>query len=664
MDVPFIHFGRSITSDEAAATRREWLVTNGIGGYAMGTVGGLLTRRYHGLLIASLQPPLGRTLLLARLDASVHLPKASQLLYSTNDSGRLWGGSTKHLRRFHMDGTIPVWTYAMSGVLLECRVWMQQGHNTTYVRWSVLKVPRSLSSLTWSVLVSGRDAHDNLHVQTDKPTVERVDHGLRITPPRQPPFVVLSDRARTLHPSELHEGWIRNNWLSAEAERGLDALDDHFDAGAFAVEPPLGEHITFAISTEPAPSLDGDAALAERRTYEASLIARSPLKDEPPFIRQLLLAADQFIVQRRLDDGAMGASILAGFPWFGDWGRDTMISLPGLTLATGRPELAAQILRTFVRYVDHGMLPNRFPDSGEAPEYNTVDATLWYFEAIRQTHAATDDDALLAELFSVLEDIIDWHVRGTRYGIGMDAADGLLRQGVPGVQLTWMDVKIGDWVVTPRTGKPVEINALWIRALRTMEAFATHLGRDGHTFADLAERAEANFSRFWNAEAGCCYDVIDTPDGTPDPAIRPNQVIAAALPQTPLSNTQLRQIVGICGRELLTPYGLRSLSPRDPSYLGTFTGDQPQRDAAYHQGTVWSWPIGSFALAHYRAYGDRKAALGFLTPFADHLRDAGLGTVSEVFEGDFPHEPKGCIAQAWGVAEVLRAWWVLGNEEE
>lgn len=656
MSTPFISFGRDITGDEAAATRREWLVTNGIGGYAMGTAGGVLTRRYHGLLIAALHPPLGRTLLLARLDAIAGYDGRDYSLFAGDYDGHArFHDVHRCLESFHLDDAIPVWTWALGDARLEQRVWMRQGENTSYVRYTLRRASGPMA-LTLTALTSARDSHENLHDVSDPMVVESTPNGLRVTAwDDSASFVVLSDRAE----ATLRGGWRRDHFLAAEAERGLDALDDHFEAGVFSVTLQPGESVTFVASTEPDPSLDGAAALAERHVYEAALIARSPLRDEPPFIRQLLLAADQFIVQRPLDDGTMGASVIAGYPWFGDWGRDTMISLPGLTLATGRPELAAQILRTFARYVDRGMLPNRFPDSGDAPEYNTVDATLWYFEAIRQTHAATGDDALLAELFPVLEAIIAWHVRGTRYGIGMDAADGLLRQGEPGVQLTWMDVKIGDWVVTPRTGKPVEINALWINALRCMEAFAGRLGRDGRNYVARAEQAEASFSRFWNAKAECCFDVIDTPDGTNDPAIRPNMVIAAALPYAPFTNRQTQQIVDAAVNELWTLYGLRSLSPNDAAYSGRFTGDQPQRDAAYHQGTIWSWPIGSFVLAHYRAYGDREAALGFLEPFADHLHDAGLGTVSEVFEGDAPHEPKGCIAQAWGVAEVLRAWWIL-----
>ncbi|MBL8145682.1 MAG: glycogen debranching enzyme family protein, partial [Anaerolineae bacterium] len=561
----------------------------------------------------------------------------------------------RHIDGFHLDGAIPVWDYALADALLEQRVWMQQGQNTTTIRYTLRRASGPVA-LTLTAMVSARDSHENLHAVTRPMRVDPVPNGLHVTAQDDSAsFVVLSNRAE----AAAGGGWRRDHFLGAEAERGLDALDDHFEAGAFSVTLQPGESVTIIASTEPNPPLDAEAALEGRRKYEAALIARSPLRDEPPFIRQLLLAADQFIVRRTLDDGSDGASILAGFPWFSDWGRDTMISLPGLTLATGRPELAAQILRTFARYVDRGMLPNRFPDSSDAPEYNTVDATLWYFEAIRATHAATGDDALLAELFPILDDIIAWHVRGTRYGIGMDAADGLLRQGEPGVQLTWMDVKIGEWVVTPRTGKPVEINALWINALRCMGDFAARLGRNGHEYARLAERAEVSFDRFWNEETGCCFDVIDAPDGRHDPAIRPNQVIAAALPYAPFTQEQTRQLVDVCGRELLTSYGLRSLSPRDPAYIGQFTGDQPHRDAAYHQGTVWSWPIGSFALAHYKAHGDKAAALGFLDPFAEHLHDAGLGSISENFEGDAPHLPKACIAQAWGVAEVLRAWWAL-----
>ena len=317
------------------------------------------------------------------------------------------------------------------------------------------------------------------------------------------------------------------------------------------------------------------------------------------------------------------------FHWFGDWGRDTMIALPGLTLSTGRPDVARSILLTFAQFVDQGVLPNRFPDGNNLPEYNTVDATLWYFQAIRAYYDATGDDDLLRQLFPVLAEIIDWHQRGTRYQIHVDPADGLLYAGEPRVQLTWMDAKVEDWVVTPRIGKPIEVNTLWYGALRSQSHFA-HILNQPNPYGHMADRVAQSFSRFWNPDTGYGYDVLDGPDGN-DPSLRPNQIFAVSLPDSPLS-------------------------PDHPDYQGHYGGNQFQRDGAYHQGTVWGWLLGPFALAHYRVYQDPAQALQFLQPLAHHLHAHGLGTISEIFDGDVPFAPRGCIAQAWSVAETLRAW--------
>jgi predicted glycogen debranching enzyme len=380
----------------------------------------------------------------------------------------------------------------------------------------------------------------------------------------------------------------------------------------------------------------------------------------PAWVRHLVLASDQFIVERRSASHPEGRSVIAGYHWFGDWGRDTMISLPGLTLATGRPEVAAEILRTFAEFVDQGMLPNRFPDAGETPEYNTVDATLWYFEALRAYYAATGDARLIADLYPALTDIIEWHERGTRYGIAVDPGDGLLKAGEPGVQLTWMDAKVGDWVVTPRIGKPIEINALWYNALLTMESFARLLGKSPAQFQRRSEQVRANFERFWNPAAQSCFDVLDGPGGH-EAALRPNQIFAVSLPASPLSAERQRAVVEACARELLTSHGLRSLAPGEPGYIGVYRGGPAERDGAYHQGTVWGFLLGPFALAHYRVFGDREAARRFLLPLSHHLRDSGLGTMAEIFDADPPFAPKGCIAQAWTVSETLRAWMELSG---
>ena len=354
---------------------------------------------------------------------------------------------------------------------------------------------------------------------------------------------------------------------------------------------------------------------------------------------------------------AVGKTIIAGYHWFSDWGRDTMIALSGLCLTTKRYDVAQTILKTFAAFVDQGMLPNRFPDQGEQPEYNTVDATLWYFHAIDAVASATNDWSLVRELYPVLQDIIAWHVKGTRYHIHVDR-DGLLYAGEPGVQLTWMDAKVDDWVVTPRIGKPVEINALWIHALRVMAKFAQQVGdtSEAARYQAQADRAVQSFQqRYWYGEGGYLYDVIDGPNGS-DSSLRPNQLFTVSLEPDLLSPEAARSVIEVCAQQLLTSYGMRSLAPTHEDYEGIFTGDRYARDGAYHQGTVWSWLIGPFVEAHYNVYHDRETALSYLRPFAQHLNDLCVGSISEVFYGDAPHLPRGCAAQAWSVAEVLRMW--------
>jgi len=453
-----------------------------------------------------------------------------------------------------------------------------------------------------------------------------------------------------------------------EAERGLDAEEDLLRPGVFSAELQPGETLTFTVSAEPEPAQPQLERELERQ--QSLLFALPP--SAPLWVRRLTLAADQFIVAR--DEAATtrqpvesrrGATIIAGYPWFGDWGRDTMIALPGLAVATGRHSEAASILRTFAQHLSQGMLPNRFPDDGEAPEYNTVDATLWYFHAIAEYQAASNDLALVRELYPSLCEIIEWHQRGTRYGIQVDPVDGLLRAGEPGVQLTWMDAKVGDWVVTPRTGKAVEINALWHYALLQMNRWATALGEPvaARRFLEAAKKTAESFAAaFWCEQTGCLYDVIDCPEGLhgngrrEDPAIRPNQIFAVSLGTQLLPAHQQRAVVDTCARLLLTPVGLRSLAPDDPAYVPHYQGGPLQRDGSYHQGTVWSWLLGPFAIAHHQVYGDVAYTQALLATVVPHLDEACVGSISEIFDGAAPHAPRGCFAQAWSVAETLRAW--------
>lgn len=656
--VPVVHFGRDICGEYESATSREWLVTNGIGGYASGTISGALTRRYHGLLVAALKPPLDRRLLVAKLDETAHYDGESFDFFTNR-----WVSATdphgyRFIENFTLDGTMPVWTFAFADALLEKRIWMQQGANTTYVRFTLTRGLHPIH-LTLKALANYRDHHGETRSRENM-LVEPVDHGVKVFAHEGAvPIYLLSDKAV----AEPRDNWYFDFSLAVEQYRGFRGVEDHFLAAEFTVTLQSGESVTLIASTDATPNLDSDSALEEHNKYEANVITRSgsAFDNAPPAIRHLLLAANQFIVKRDVEGETNGRSVIAGYHWFGDWGRDTMISLPGLTLSTSRPEIARSILRTFALHVDQGMLPNRFPDAGEIPEYNTVDATLWYFEAIQAYHAATMDDLLLKELFPVLKEIIDWHLRGTRYQIHIDPADGLLYAGEPGVQLTWMDAKVGDWVVTPRIGKPVEINALWVHVLSVMAAFAKRLGESPKAYQDAAKKARDSFGKFWNEEKGWCFDVIDGPNGN-EASLRPNQLFAVSLPAGDKNDPALfdaekqKAIVNACARHLLTSHGLRSLAPFDSAYVGNYGGDAHQRDGAYHQGTVWGWLIGPFVSASLKVGVEAEAAQRYLHPLLSHLSAHGIGSISEIFDGDAPFTPRGCIAQAWSVAEVLRVW--------
>ncbi len=659
-----IHFGREVCGDFEQGQAREWLVTNGTGGYASGTVAGLLTRRYHGLLVAALQPPLGRTLMLSKLDDTALYGDRFYPLHTNRwADGTVGPHGYRHLERFALESSIPVWRYACADALIEKRVWMQPGANTTYIYYRLVRATQPLM-LTLKAMVNYRDHHSNTQGNGWRMTIVPEEHGVYVSAyPEAIQLHLTSDRAEA---TAAHD-WYYDFGLSAEHDRGLNDRDDHLHAATFQATLQPGESLTLVASTERKLERDGETALKVRHAYEHKLLSlwhsNRPVdhREIPAFANQLVLAADQFIVQRSTPEEPHGKTIIAGYPWFSDWGRDTMISLPGLTLATGRPEIARSILRTYARHVSQGMIPNRFPDAGELPEYNTVDATLWFFEAVRAYYGVTEDDDLVQDLFPVLADIVDWHCRGTRYNIHLDPADGLLYAGETGVQLTWMDAKVDDWVVTPRTGKPIEVNALWYNALRTIAKLARTIGKPHQEYEAMADRVLARFSRFWHPDLGYCYDVLDSPNGD-DASLRPNQLFAVSLPESPLLAAQQKGVVDACGQALLTSHGLRSLDPNHPDYQGSYGGDPLQRDGAYHQGTVWGWLIGPFVLAHLRVYGDPVKARQFLEPMASQFYTHGVGSLSEIFDGDAPMKPEGCVAQAWTIAEVLRAW--LATEVE
>ncbi len=647
-----IEFDRLICSDLSQATRLEWLETNGIGGFASSSIIGMNTRRYHGLLVAATKPPVGRSVLLSKLEEAVLLGGKRYELGANQYAGAIHPEGQLLLDSFRLD-PFPVFTYRIEDVEIEKTVFLVHGENTAVVQYELYgDLAGRDAILEVRALVAFRDYHSTTHANASIRTEVATAPGVAtITPYDGMPSLHFAHNAQAVDSSGF---WFYNFEYERERERGLDYLEDLYSP--FLLRFDLARNATAAVIASTAVHEAAEARMLEDEEIERreKLVNTTPEADVFPTV--LTTAADQFVVARGDQN-----SVIAGYHWFSDWGRDTMISLPGLALVTGRFDIARNILRAFARSMDQGLLPNRFPDAGETPEYNTVDATLWMFHAVSEFLRYTGDtDFVRAELYPKLADSIAWHERGTRYGIRVDS-DGLLRAGQQGVQLTWMDAKVGDWVVTPREGKPVEIQALWYNALCVMQELARAFGRGaeaGH-YAALAGPVRASFeSAFWNEPDGCLYDVVG--EAGPDRSIRPNQIFAVSLPYALLSGERARRVVDVVEWELLTPYGLRTLSPRDPNYKGRYSGDQRSRDSAYHQGTVWPWLLGPFLTAYLKVHANdpqvRERADRFLDAIRSHLWQAGLGQISEIFDGDAPHHPDGCIAQAWSVAEILRIY--------
>jgi predicted glycogen debranching enzyme len=660
---PVISYGRDVCADLTVASAHEWLVTNGIGGYASGTVDGSATRRYHGWLVAALAPPAGRMLFVSKLDERIEYRGVSWAL-ATNRwaSGSIEPAGYLNIERFSLEDGAAVWNFALGDALIERRIAMEPGANVSAVRYRVLRADGPLRFII-KALVDYRDFHATSQVGDRELRVELIESAVRVAPKTvgATPIWLTADRGDV----RVENAWYRDYDLPAERARGLDDREDHLLAATFSANLADGEALTVRLSAAASRSYSEPAAIFERDAADEREIlaaweraAGRAARTAPLAVRRLVLAADSFVVARPVAGFPDGRTIIAGYHWFADWGRDAMIALPGLTLTTGRFDLARDVLRTFDRFVDRGMLPNDFSERGGAPEYNDADAALWFIEAVRAYLGTSGDRAALAEFWTTLVAIVDAYERGTRFGIGVDAADGLLRAGVSGAQVTWMDAKVGDDVITPRIGKPVEINALWYNALRALAELAPRAGADPARYAAAAERVCASFGRFDETGSGGLFDVIDGPGGD-DASIRPNQIFAVSLHYSPLSLERQRAVVDLCARELLTSHGLRTLSPRDPRYLGKYAGAPAARDRAYHQGTVWPWLIGPFALAHARAHGNREAALAFLEPLLEHVLERGVGTLPELAAGDPPFAFGGAIAQAWSVAEVLRAWHLL-----
>jgi predicted glycogen debranching enzyme len=642
-----INLDKEICTNFQESSSREWLETNGIGGFASSTVSGANTRRYHGLLTPATKPPLGRITMLSKFEEILILDDEKFELSANQYPLKVSPDGYKFLKNFRLD-PFPVWTFEIKGIELEKKIFMVDGQNTTVCQWSVVGGRQSEVSLELKPLFSFIDYHALQH-ETHQINMEykAEDDCVSIKPINDLPELFLTYTSAEIEKTGY---WYRNFEYEIEKERGFDYQEDLFQP--FKLKFDLKEAVCVIISTEKQNISDVENFEKGEIERRENLIKVSGAKDD--FAKQLVLAADQFIVSR-----GDGKTIIAGYPWFSDWGRDTMISLNGLTLATNRPEIAKSILLEFSKHISEGMLPNRFPDAGDEAEYNTVDATLWYFEAVRAYIEKTGDyDFVEENLYGKLVEIIVWHLKGTRFNIHVDT-DGLLYAGEEGWQLTWMDAKYGDEVFTPRIGKPVEIQALWYNALCIIADFAERFGdEDGAMqYKSTAEIAKESFNKvFWNEEEECLYDVVK--NGDKDASIRPNQIFAVSLPNTMLSIGKASKIVEKVEAELLTPYGLRSLSPNDEKYCPIYIGSPYERDSAYHQGTVWGWLIGGFVDAyrkvHPNGHKTDKRVEEILEGFKNHLSEAGLGQISEIFDADAPHKPRGCFAQAWSVAEVLR----------
>ncbi|TLD43462.1 MAG: putative glycogen debranching enzyme, archaeal type, TIGR01561 [Candidatus Jettenia ecosi] len=699
-----IIFNRDICHDLSLSAEKEWLETNGIGGYASSTIIGANTRRYHGLLMAATRPPLGRSLLLSKVEETLSIGEKQFPLSTNFYPNAIHPEGYKNLIQFSLH-PFPTFAYSVSGVDIKKIVFMVHGENTTIILYQVTgrgAQPLAPLSLKIRIMIAFRDYH---WLTSENPSLKTkyhiLPHGIYLQPYEQLPPLYLFHNAQSIDTVQF---WYKNMEYPKELERGLDAHEDHFSPFALQFDLNKGIDSYIVASTNACERWDilellnteinrrkglyrkkcddnGNADLLIssdfplkkndidyfsfrkkeiNRTCEKNGVEKTKditKENLATLIESLLNVSDSFIVKREGDK----KSIIAGYHWFGDWGRDTMISLPGLTLVQGRFEDARKILLSYARYVSKGMIPNRFPDYGETPEYNTVDASLWYIHAVYQYLRFTKDfNTVRRDLYKVLKEIIEYYKKGTRYHIHMDT-DGLIDAGAEGVQLTWMDAKVGDWVVTPRMGKAAEINALWYNALQIMVFLARemNLPDESTDYSILAQKVCESFNKlFWFEEGQYLYDFIEGETG--NKAIRPNQIFAVSLPHSMLTMRRQKRVIEIVQEHLLTPYGLRTLSPKDKDYMGHCVGGAYERDKAYHQGTVWPWLIGPYISAYARVYADHKNTQkyieGLFEPFYTHLFESGLGTISEIFDGDPPHTPRGCISQAWSVAELLRTY--------
>ena len=621
-------FTESECRDLYFSSSREWVLCNGIGGFAMGTLSGINTRRYHGLLVAALSPPTERTLIFAACDATAICGKLRIPLSSNQYPGAVHPCGHENLIGAEVGQSV-TWNYSSGGISIQKLITIEQGKNT--VKLEFINQGKKPTIIQLNPLICFRDFHSNFSEREGFPS--NIEYSMDQT------VVGEGDYAMTmLHPSALRKpvhGWYYRFVHDRELERGLDPRDDLYCPCELEFHLKPGKSCFLVASMEQAHEIDTPPSTSKRLTI----------------VQKLEETAEKFLV-----DTKNRSSIIAGYPWFSDWGRDTMISLQGLCLDTGKIEIARQILRDYASQMEHGLIPNRFVEKGEKADYNTVDATLWFANCVYLTLEKEWHGDFAVAMYAKITESIRYHRHGTLFGIAVDPKDGLLTQGGSGTQLTWMDAKIGDWVITPRHGKPVEINGLWINMLNIASWLADNLGEDSNQFASLIKLATKNFEvRFWHEGVKHYMDTVDPQDAS----LRPNQLIAMSLPFSPCDPSHAKLALKAIERELLTPVGLRTLSPEDPSYHPKFTGPVNQLDEAYHQGTVWPWLFGPYIRSYIKYGGSISSAKAKLARVSKMLTECGIGGIAECYDGDAPHTPGGCPWQAWSVAEILS---VMKNE--
>ncbi|APJ05122.1 hypothetical protein AXG55_07170 [Silvanigrella aquatica] len=641
---------------------REWLIGNGLGSYSSGTISGILTRRYHGVFVAIAKSQLNRYLYVPKIEETIEINGISYLLGTNKWLNRedFFPDGYKYIKYFYLDENIPTWIYQCGDIFIEKKIFMPYEKNSTYVIYRNLTPHENISiKIKCDVFINNRSFH-SLNSEINFQTFKNNNKFEFYSNSNEFLFFINSN----MLDSHLENLIYYNYELEEEKNRGFPYVENHSLAVSLETNLNTNKSFHILISSDPE-ERETSIPIEEKNIKQKNKILLKNWDTKkyqtPSWIKQLIYSIPAFIIDRSRSTYPNAKGILAGYHWFGDWGRDTMISLSGLCLTTGQIEIAKSILENYARYIDCGMIPNRFPDEGHTPDYNTADASLWFIEAVFQYFNQTKDKEFLKRIYPQLESILHAHIEGTRYQIHCDPKDGLLYAGVEGSQLTWMDAKIDKFVVTPRIGKPIEINALWYNALKNMYEFSEILSISNKKWNDLAHITERGLLRFWNEDEGYCFDVLETPHNENDATLRPNQIIALSLRHCPFNLMQQRSMIDICGKYLVSFFGVKSLSKFSKQYRGHYFGSPFDRDCAYHQGTSWSWLLGNYAIAYYKVTKNARVAIGFLEPLQKHINEAGIGYISEIFDAESPYTPRGCIAQAWGVAETLRAWRFLSE---